>query len=135
MVHGSAEDRESAWRYSRWKYGINTGSLRGISYNSNQRENGLTNIYTKNCNLGPGAFDSENLCASTLGHENVHGGQPSWYLFLSTYTWRLGGRDFAEVEAYNWEISNANKTGLSPAELNDVIAWRNYYNRKGPKPQ
>lgn len=127
-------DRERAWQYAKWKYGINTSALNSISYNPSQSTPGLTGTYTNNCTLGTGAFGSENYCASVLGHENVHGEQPWWDIVASEASWLAGGPHYIEVDAYNWEINNASRTGLSSYELAEAIAWRDYYNRQGPHP-
>ncbi len=129
------EDRERAWQYVKWKYNIKISSLSGVSYSSSQETDGLTNTYTDICTLGPGAFSNENHCASTLGHENVHGRQSAFYIMRSVVSWAIGRPHFAEVEAYNWEIDNAEKTGIDLRDISEAIAWRDYYNRKGTKPQ
>ncbi len=118
MLSVYAEDREHAWRYARWKYNIDTSNLASIAYNPITPTSGpcaggdaCTSAFN-NTQLYPGAFSSENCCASTLGHENVHGGQDP--LFRAYYP------HCAELEAYNWELNNATATGLSAEEIADV---------------
>ena len=93
--------RNRAWKYAKWKYSVDTGGLRKISYRDNQDEAGLTHTFTNKCTLGPPAFSTENYCAGVLGHENVHGVQSWQEIVASTISWLLGGPDWCEVEAYN----------------------------------
>ncbi|MDD4111326.1 MAG: hypothetical protein PHS54_07325, partial [Clostridia bacterium] len=130
-----SQDRERAWRYARWKYDIDTSALGPISYDKNLPYPGETSGFADDCKLGPGAFSSENFCASVLGHENVHGIQGWENRLYSGLDWLAGKVHWTEVEAYNWQINTSDQIGLSQNELNDIIAWRNYYNRQGPKPE
>ena len=133
-IFGWPEDREEAWRYAKWKYDVLTSSLTSISYAPGQTEAGLTSTLTDACTLGPDAFSSENSCAGTLAHENVHGIQTADYIFSSQASWAAGFSKFAEVDAYNVEIQKAGHHGYSPEEIAHATAWRDYYDRKGPKP-
>ena len=129
-------DLEQAWKYAKWKYNIDTSALSSISYDATiTGKAAWTDAITKECRLGSSAFGSENQCASILGHENVHGVQSAAYIYASWANWAIGGSDFCEVDAYNWEINHATQTGLSPGELSTVIGYRNYYDRQGPKPE
>jgi len=129
------EDRNEAWRYVIWKYGVSTFWLTSISYDPNQTEfPGLTSTFTDACTLGPPAFSTENFCASTIAHENVHGQQTADYIFSSQASWAAGFAHFAEVDAYNVELQKAEHHGLSESEIAEITAWRDYYNREGPKP-
>lgn len=118
------DDYNLAWQYVRWKYGISTSNLTSITYDSTLTKAGLTNMILKTCRLGPDAFMNENRCASTLGHENVHGGQSYWTSVKER-----------EIEAYTWEINNAAATGISMAYLLECLAWLEYYLGVGPKPE
>jgi hypothetical protein len=120
------QDRENAWKYARWKYDIDTSNLDSISYNASLGERGLTtgDVWGGNyCELGPESFalstGSENLCASTMGHENVHGGQG--YLYRQLYP------DCAETEAYLWELNNASSTEISSTDISDIQDKYNYF--------
>jgi len=116
------QDRENAWKYARWKYSIDTSDLDSITYNDSLGDRGQTTSYVLGgnfCELGPAAFDDENLCASTLGHENVHGGQE--YLFRQLYS------DCAEAEAYLWELNHADTTGISSIDIGDIQNNYNYF--------
>ena len=86
------------------------------------------------CTLGPAAFTSENFCASVLLHENVHGSQNPAFRIASVLSWEAGGVHYAEVEAYSAEITNSDRLGLRESELNEVIAYWNWYNTTGPEP-
>jgi len=144
-------NRDTAWQYAKWKYDIKTVNLSAIMYVESLTEPGDTNVLTKTCRLGPYAYmdvekKDENACASTLGHENVHGGQTllesvtagNQFFVYRAYggypSSTHGGPEFTEVAAYDWEISNAAGTGISSNWLNEAAAWRNYYNCTGPKP-
>jgi PKD repeat protein len=94
-----------AWQYSKFKYNINVNNLKSISYSGSSNYNGSTTI-SKNCYLGRDAFDTENKCASVLGHENVHGKQPWWYFTI------FCERALAEAEPYEWQYNNIKRVGL-----------------------
>lgn len=116
-------DYELAWQYARWKYDINTSNLDKIMFDPDMKYKGVTyvGIFSKKrlCKLGKQAFISENICASVMGHENVHGGQ-SLKMFI-------GGREKAEPPAYQWEVQNAKRLGLPPGYLQEIKQWRNSY--------
>lgn len=122
-------DYESAWRYAWWKYGINISNVR-VSFDRSLSTAGLTNPNLnpmdnrRPCSLGLLAFRSERICAGTLGHENVHGGQS---LQMS--------RNDAEKEAYQWELGHQNILHYDENELGECQDWYNYYNGTGPKPE
>jgi hypothetical protein len=106
--------------YAIWKYNINTSNLTSISYDSSILEGGQT-TYGGKCRIGQYAIThTENICASVLGHENVHGGQPLKYFLI----WMEAE---AEVPAYGWEINNSNITKINnkfkynPTHLREVI--------------
>lgn len=124
------DDYELAWRYARWKHGIDTSKLTKISFDPDIEQAGLTNPGAfgigRYCRLGRVAFLSENETASVLGHENVHGGQ-------SVLTF-IGPDEKAEVPAYQWEIDNAAKTGVSKSYIQECRAWILYYQGRGPRP-
>jgi hypothetical protein len=113
--------------YAIWKYNINISKLTSISYDSSILEGGQT-TYGGKCRIGQYAIThTENICASIVGHENVHGGQPLKY-FL---TWMEAE---AEVPAYGWEMNNRNVTKINnkykynPTHLREVI--RKYHEFK-----
>ena len=128
-ISGYANDKESAWKYAKWKYDVNTGNLVSIEYDESVDKDAITtcNILGEHsCRLGPQAYDSENYCASTLGHENVHGGQPYSYFQSWFYIdhWIFpGDKDYyklVESPAYQWELDNHESIGLSSVELSIV---------------
>jgi hypothetical protein len=133
-------DYNQAWKYAKWKYDIKTNFLRSILFARDQTQSGLTKFgggqFQRDCTLGFGAFSSENLCASTLGHENLHGRQPDimfrpiWFVIHP-----IDGEKLVELPAYRWEKQNATRTGLSAIELAEVDAWINYFLNGGPRPQ
>ncbi|MEM1210774.1 MAG: hypothetical protein AAGI68_00605, partial [Planctomycetota bacterium] len=68
------------------------------------------------------AFQNENVLASTIGHENEH--------FRKDETWFLGNnqaRAIAEVDAHNWELTNAPITGISASYQALTEHWVRYY--------
>ena len=147
-----AEDRETAWRYAEWKYDIGTPKLPGgISYDPTLGTIAMTSHAGAGnyCRLGPDAFTrSENICASVMGHENVHGGQTAaeilfykarFVLYLAGGGWpssTFGGPRTDEVEAYQWEINHQadTVTDTDATYIADCLAWRKYYNCEGPHP-
>jgi hypothetical protein len=85
--------------------------------------------------LGPDALVYENRCASTLGHELVHATQdPNWQIRCSN-SFNLGlGPNYAELEAYGWELDHASQTGLDSTDVLITNAFWLYYNNQGPYP-
>ena len=55
------------------------------------------------------AFSSENVCASTIGHEVEHARAGTWPFAAS------------EEVAYNWEYVNCFRTGLGREDLD--LSW------------
>jgi len=117
------DDYNSAWQYAKWKYNIVTTGLTSIAYDANQIKRGLTFTPTGDCTLGHSAFENENWCASTMGHEEIHGVQGYWYCFYHQFR----GSDHFDVPAYQWEIDNASNTGISTSEIQTATQWRDYY--------
>lgn len=119
-------DYELAWQYARWKYDIDTSNLDEIVFDPKMKYKGATyaKIFGKKriCKLGRQAFISENICASVLGHENIHGGQSLAMFF--------GRREKAEPPAYQWEIKNARSLGLPPDYVYELKHWRNAYSEQ-----
>lgn len=79
-----------------------------------------------NCYVSNRALHNENVLASTLGHENVHGGQ-SW-------AFRLSYPNEAEMEAYRWEINNVGLTGILASYKQLLQEWYDYYAGDSPDP-
>jgi hypothetical protein len=119
-------DYELAWKYARWKYDVDTSNLNEILFDPEMKYKGVTYvaIFSKKrmCKLGRDAFISENICASVLGHENVHGGQSLKMFF--------GGREKAEPPAYQWELKNAARLGLPSGYVEEIKNWRNAYSEQ-----
>ena len=114
-------NREKAWQYARWKYGISTSGLGTITYDPSQSTSGLTNVYTDNMSLGTEAFSSEWCCASVLGHENIHGIQ-TW-IFIATYP------DLSEADASAWELDHSNAPSCTASPTTYIYTYdSSYYN-------
>jgi hypothetical protein len=123
------EDYELAWRYVRWKYGIDTKNSTTIKYDKDLGAMGATNPGAFNVGrhvrLGPTAFISENLCASVLGHENVHAGQGLGTLLVTKWS---------EPPAYQWELDNAQRLGVGQDYVEECRAFQRWYQGTGPRP-
>lgn len=77
--------------------------------------------------IGPSAFSSWAMLGSTLAHEiEVHCQQNFPLIFLGD---KLGfkGSFYAEREAYEYEIRNAARFGLSEHDKNLIAATMDYY--------
>jgi hypothetical protein len=126
----SNQDYERAYKYARWKYSIGTPDII-ISVDPSLVRYGETHPGAFNIGryttLGILAFNDENVCASTLGHEEVHGTQSLSVL--------LGPEAGAERPAYQWEMDHKDDTGLSADEVDRVQQWLNYYDGLGPRPE
>ena len=105
------DEHETAWKYAKWKYNIDTSGLDAISYDENLSGDAAVTVGSE-CRLGDDAFQSENWCASKLGHENVHGGQDRIF--------KKYKENAAEVEAYGWELLHKGKTGISALNVEGV---------------
>lgn len=120
-------DYGKALAYVKWKYGVNTGNISfGFARTGpHAAENGFTFMYggpfdtletsrPRTVNIYRGAFSSENNAASTLGHENVHGGQKA----LGNIDRRRPAKVYKLIEnpAWQWELDNADANGLSDDE-------------------
>lgn len=130
MHKADASDYELAWKYARWKHGIDTSNLSSIRYDPALTTMGLTRLGVggigRHCRLGPTAFNAgSGVCASVLGHENVHGGQSVMTLLSSRW---------AEPDAYQWELDNAQQTGISASYIAECRAFQDYYKGQGPRP-
>ncbi len=76
------------------------------------------NIY-----VGIDAMSSPGWLASSIGHENVHVEQlveDAWYFADD-------GANLNEVEAYDWELRNADANGLTQSEQTDLAETRYSY--------
>ena len=118
-------DRNGAWQYAKWKYGISTANLTSITYLNTQSTAGLTSHYMyssdKPMTLGSQAFSSEWCCASVLGHENVHGTQSYWFV--------RSQKEASEVQASAWELDHSNAPGCTSTPLTYIYTYDlPYYN-------
>jgi hypothetical protein len=77
--------------------------------------------------VGPKAFKSWGLLASTLAHElEVHAKQDIEFISLLNSI-GLPGTAWAERRAYEHELANAERFGLSDAEVATIRATMDYY--------
>jgi hypothetical protein len=125
-------DRNQALDYVVWKYQVPIGNIKYGYYLTGEwydRADAWTNDkhprYARGVKVYPSAFESENLNASVVGHENVHGGQDfGWFtgsnsdIFFGSFCKRI------EYPAYKWEVDNADKNGLSDLEIEGIIKKR-----------
>ena len=95
---------------------LDLSPIDGIGNLSYESESGLRGLCSPS--LIPGkwsvtlyddAFTSENVCASTIGHEVEHANKGTWPLGAS------------ETIAYNWEYVNCYRTGNDRSDLD--ISW------------
>ena len=122
-------DYELAWKYAKWKYDIDTAASTSIRYDPALTTMGATNPGAfnigRNVRLGPTAFNSENIAASVLGHENTHAGQ-SLLTLLSSRA--------AEPPAYQWEIDNAARLETGDDYVAECRGFQRWYRGEGPRP-
>lgn len=121
----------SAAEYASWKYDVSYGVGGNWYVDLTISSYGKTNptpflSWERDTYLYQLAFNDENVCASTIGHENVHRGQSLYVLLQSVlYT---DAKKFAEGEAYYWEFDHFAQTGLSAAEQTVVTDALRYIN-------
>ena len=93
---------------------------RGLTYGSGLGAN-------KKVDVGPPAFTSWAILGSTLGHEvEVHCNQSFLFIWLSEL-FHMSGTVYAEREAYEYEIENSERFGLSIEEKNQIAYTKNFY--------
>ena len=105
--------------------------VNSITYDPELFDRGLIiqDYFNKNADIfiGDAALESWSLLASTLAHEaEVHGNQS----FLSIGIMNLlllDGVAIAERSAYNYELSQKDRFGLSEKELIEIEATKNLY--------
>jgi WXG100 family type VII secretion target len=98
------------------QYGVDTSSAKTGTpkYDSaTSGEGGTTKDRT--IKIGDDAFSSPGWLASSIGHEHVHAQQAAdrWYTGPQ-------GTLLNEVEAYDWEIKNASRFGLTANEVKEL---------------
>jgi hypothetical protein len=124
---GTKEARDEAIRKTIAYYRIDTTKANGISYNPSLTDYGQMNGFGE-VQIGKPAFSSPAMLASTLAHEcEVHAGAQ-----LDNRLYRKGtdGGALNEIEAYDHEIENADRFGLSESELQVIVGNRNHYYRQ-----
>ncbi len=97
----------------------------------NLKDRGLTSrgayVDKADVTIGPAAFSSWSLLASTLGHElEVHCQQNFLFVYLMD-AMRLDGTGSAEREAYIYELRNAKRFGLDIADADMIAETMEYY--------
>lgn len=108
-------------------YDIDMTGIQSVKYDPNLDDNGVTSK-SGNVRIGKAAFTtaSPGWLGSTLGHEiEVHIQQQA----LKGNWWTdEQGTLMQEVQAYDYEIANAKRYGLSEQEINELkFARRDYY--------
>ena len=104
-------------------YGIDISDANGVpSYAPGLSGTSLTHE-DGSVEIGPDFFDTPGLLASVIGHEMVHTHQLAegrWYL-------EEQGIIMNEVEAYDWELQQADENGLTQSEIDEVTQLRSLY--------
>lgn len=94
------------------QYGIDVSAVNGkVAYSADTDGEGLT-LKDGTVTIGDDAFTTPGWLASSIGHEALHAEQIRDGRFNDTSQ----GVAMNEVEAYDWEIRNADRFGLSEAE-------------------
>ena len=107
-------------------YNIDVSYVKGMpKYNKDLSGEGVTRRYTKEVEIGDKAFQfggktSPAWLASSILHETVHAKQLTDKERLKNYDASEQTPHAVEVEAYDREISEAGKTGLSGDMINNL---------------
>lgn len=113
-------DKQGAIQEAIKQYGVDTSAMKGgPTYSAELEIDGKTH-QDGTVQIGDSAFNSPGWLASTISHENLHAQQLKdgrWYTDET-------GTALNEVEAYDHELANAEKFGLSGAEVEAVKARR-----------
>jgi len=75
--------------------------------------------------LGPRAYNSEGWLASTVGHELVHVDQIMMGNLVADPS--SATNNINEIEAYDWELANSRRLGLTPTEISTLQSMRGAY--------
>jgi uncharacterized Zn-binding protein involved in type VI secretion len=95
-------------------YGINTANVPGgVRYDATVADYGVTS-FNGRIRLGPTAFSSPEVLASTIAHETTHSNQAAAMRASDpTLTgWPNSTVDYDEAVAYDTEVRSAHQTGL-----------------------
>lgn len=113
-------DKAGAIKEAIRQYGVDVSSAKTGTpvHNSSVTGEGATSK-DGTIKIGDKAFASPGLLATVIGHEHVHAQQAAdrWYTGPQ-------GTAINEVEAYDWELKNASRFGLTTAEINTIKARR-----------
>lgn len=107
-----AKDRQGAVDEAIKQYDIDVSAIKGkATYDAKTDGEGLT-LKDGTVTIGDEAFKSPQWLASSIGHEGVHAQQ------ARDGRWDNSKQGVAlnETEAYDWEIKNADRNGLTSAE-------------------
>ncbi len=113
-------DKQGAIQETIKQYGVDTSAMKGgPTYSAELEIDGKTH-QDGTVQIGDSAFNSPGWLASTISHENLHAQQ------LKDGRWYTDEKGTAlnEVEAYDHELANADRFGLSAAETEAVRARR-----------
>ena len=113
-------------------YGIDTANVPGgIRYDATVADYGVTS-FDGRIRLGPTAFASPEVLASTIAHETTHSNQAAAMRASDpTLTdWPASTVDYDEAVAYDTEVRSAHQTGLesNPAEFEIARSRRETHN-------
>lgn len=108
-------------------YNIDTSNAKSVKYDPTVSGEGLSSS-DGTVTIGDDAFKDPAWLGSSIGHEseahvNKQGAQGKWYTGPE-------GTAIQEVQAYDYEIANADRYGTSPENLAELKRRRNaYYNQ------
>lgn len=119
-------DKQKAIELTVKYYNIDISSVKGMpKYNKDVSGEGVTRRYTKEVEMGDDAFKfngkaSPQWLASSILHESVHAKQLTDPERLKNFDASAQTRHAVEVEAYDREISESTKTGLTPDMVKEL---------------
>jgi hypothetical protein len=122
------EDYQLAIEMTIELYDLDVSNAPGVpQYNEKLIYYGITDPRDGSIEIGPDAFSSPGMLATTIGHEAVHATQIAEgrsYLDVEA-EWQivdLQGYRLTELEAWKWELEHADENGLTNEELAQVQA-------------
>ncbi len=120
------DDYQGAINETIKQYNLDTSGFKQVKFDPNQNPNLDAKVKDGVMTIGPGAFRSPGYLASTIGHEAVHTQQEAGGRLINTPQ----GIQMNEVEAYDWEIKNADANGLNDIEKRTINRRRDsHYNK------
>jgi len=124
-----ANNPEGAVQEAIKQYNIDTSKFKSVSFDQNCPLDADVKA-DGSMRVGPSALRSPGYLASTIGHEAVHREQHEDGRLDPNASGKSQNGHMNEVEAYDWELKNADKHGLTDIDVKTITRRRDsHYNQ------